>query len=69
MAHRRRRVLLPVCRALLHASAPESSASCSVHESTAWQCPKCQGPMYIVERLTAQILNGDSRWGCFVDTS
>jgi hypothetical protein len=69
MAHRRRRVLLPVCRALLHASAPESSASCSVHESTAWQCPKCQAPMYVVERLTARILNGDGRWACFVDTS
>jgi Putative transposase/Transposase zinc-binding domain len=69
MAHRRRRVLLPACRALLHASAPDSSASCSVHESTAWQCPKCQGPMYVVERLAARILNGEGRRACFVDTS
>lgn len=69
MAHRRRRVLLPACRALLHASAPDSSASCSVHESAAWQCPKCQGPMYVVERLTARILNGEGRRACFVDTS
>jgi hypothetical protein len=70
MAHRRRRTLLPVCRALLHVHVPDSSASPEADESITWLCPKCHGPMCVVERLTvADILWQQPSEGCFVDTS
>jgi hypothetical protein len=70
MAHRRRRVLLPVCRALLHAPSPrDSSTSPGADQPITWQCPKCQGPMCVLERLPPQILNEEDRWTCYIDTS
>ncbi|MBV8829275.1 MAG: IS91 family transposase [Acidobacteriaceae bacterium] len=69
MANRRRRVLLPVCRALLRAPSPPDSSLPDVDASITWQCPKCQGPMCVVERLSAQILKEENRCACFVDTS
>jgi Putative transposase/Transposase zinc-binding domain len=69
MANRRRRALLPICRALLHAPSPPDSSLPSVDVSIIWQCPKCQGPMCVVERLSAQILTEENRRACFVDTS
>jgi len=71
MANRRRRDLLPVCRALLGALPPvDTNAPLTAHESTVWQCPNCQGQMRVVERLTPkQILREEQRRVCFLDTS
>ena len=71
MAHRRRRVLLPVCRALLHApSPPDRAIPSAADESITWQCPKCHGPMCVVERLTVvEILREQPSQRVFVDTS
>jgi hypothetical protein len=56
LANRKRATLLPLCFHLLgsaqepqaaqHASSPEDSAGL-------WRCPKCGGPMKVIERLTA----------------
>jgi hypothetical protein len=71
MANRRRRDLLPVCRVLLDVPPPaEATPSLAAPESAVWQCPKCQGPMRVVERLTAgQILREEQRRVCPLDTS
>ena len=71
MANRRRRELLPVCRALLGAMPPaETIATPSAPETAVWQCPHCQGPMRVVERLTAkQILREEHRQVCVFDSS
>ena len=71
MAHRRRRVLLPICKALLHVSFPtDSSSSQDANQSITWKCPNCQGPMYVVERLTvAEILWDQPGRRDFLDTS
>jgi len=50
-AHRRRRVLLPVCRQLLRA-APAPDAPAPDAARPAWTCPQCGGPMVPIERLT-----------------
>jgi len=50
-AHRRRRILLPVCRQLLHA-APAPDAPVPDAARPAWTCPQCGGPMVPIERLT-----------------
>jgi hypothetical protein len=71
MACRRRRDLLPLCRALLSAPTPaDTSAVSAAQESAVWQCPHCQGQMRVVERLTAkQVLRLEQRRVCFLDTS
>jgi hypothetical protein len=58
LSSRRRRVLVPLCKQLLAAAAPNPA-----HTSTAapdpavatpmWICPRCGGPMIVIERLTA----------------
>jgi hypothetical protein len=54
LANRRRATLLPLCFHLL-GSAPqaEQDISGSKAPSALWLCPKCGGPMVLVERLTA----------------
>ncbi len=56
LANRRRAVFLPLCFQLL-GSAPEpqaeQEASATNGSSDLWLCPKCAGPMVVVERLTA----------------
>jgi hypothetical protein len=69
LANRRRGDLLPVCRALLSAP-PPAGTTAHANESLVWQCPKCQGEMRVVERLTAQqIPQEEHRRVCFLDTS
>jgi hypothetical protein len=54
LANRRRAALLPRCFAALHATPPNQSETPTT--STAhplWRCPKCGGPMAVVERFTA----------------
>jgi Putative transposase/Transposase zinc-binding domain len=55
LANRRRRVLLPLCRTLLAVEPPPLPATPSATPFL-WLCPHCQGPMRIIERLTANQL-------------
>jgi hypothetical protein len=73
LANRRRGELLPLCRILLGRSQPDQEHASSLvpfNEHEVWKCPRCQGPMQIVERLTAfQIFYEESRQVCVVDSS
>jgi hypothetical protein len=53
LANRRRATLLPLCFQLL-GSAPqaEQDIAGSKASSDLWLCPKCGGPMVVIERLT-----------------
>jgi hypothetical protein len=55
LAHRRRGVLLPLCRTLL-AVEPLPVPATPAATPILWLCPCCQGPMRVIERLTAQQL-------------
>jgi hypothetical protein len=55
-AHRRRAALLPLCFALLATRLePQSAKDASVTDGPQplWACPRCGGPMTIIERFTA----------------
>jgi hypothetical protein len=52
LANRRRGELLPLCRTLLLAR-PKPLPSTPTASPVLWMCPCCQGPMRLVERLTA----------------
>jgi len=54
LANRRRATTLPLCFQLL-GSAPqtEQGASSAKDATPLWLCPKCGGPMRVIERLTA----------------
>src|SRR5215471_16059289 len=55
LANRRRAALLPRCFAALHAVPPQAQSDPSTAPTTQplWCCPKCGGPMSVVERFTA----------------
>src|SRR5207302_4091159 len=55
LANRRRAALLPRCFAALHATPPknESEPSTAATAHPLWRCPKCGGPMAVVERFNA----------------
>ena len=56
LANRRRVTLLPLCFHLLgSAQQPqtEQNVSSTKDSSDPWHCPKCGGPMKVIERLTA----------------
>jgi Putative transposase len=53
LANRRRAELLPLCRSLLAAAPPAEKAGVA-DQTVLWRCPCCQGPMQIVEILTAK---------------
>jgi hypothetical protein len=54
LAHRRRATLLPRCLELLHvATLVVAEVKPSGSDHTLFRCPLCQGPMVIVERLSA----------------
>jgi len=54
LANRQRASLLPLCFQLLN-SAPQTEQDTSGvrNANDLWRCPKCAGPMVVVERLTA----------------
>jgi len=54
LANRQRATLLPLCFQLL-SSAPQTEQDTSgvKNSNDLWRCPKCAGPMVVVERLTA----------------
>jgi hypothetical protein len=69
LANRTRKNLLPLCRFLLHQSPPATEAS-SLNQPPTWPCPLCQGPMYVLERLTAaQILFAETGLTVSYDSS
>ena len=55
LANRRRLALLPRCFAAFHATPPknESEMSAAPTAHPLWRCPKCGGPMIVIERFTA----------------
>jgi Putative transposase/Transposase zinc-binding domain len=55
LASRRRAQLLPLCLAALDSAAAQTRTATSTAQdmNPSWFCPKCGGPMVIVERLTA----------------
>jgi Putative transposase/Transposase zinc-binding domain len=56
LANRKRATLLPLCLQLLGSEQPpqaEPHGSDSEGFSDSWRCPKCGGPMKVIERLTA----------------
>ena len=69
LANRRRSKLLLLCRDLLPPMAEQASASL-LREPALWLCPRCHGPMSVLERLTAaQLLDNEGRQECAFDTS
>jgi hypothetical protein len=60
LANRRRATLLPLCFQLLgviQQPQTEQEVSAAKESSPLWLCPKCRGPMVVIERMTAaQIL-------------
>src|SRR5262249_52007884 len=59
LANRRRNKLLPLCRALLP---PVEQPASAKPEPALWLCPRCHGPMGVLERLTAiQLLDTEGR--------
>jgi hypothetical protein len=56
LANRRRATLLPLCFQGLDAVQPsrtEPEASPAQEPNPLWVCPRCGGPMVVIERLTA----------------
>jgi hypothetical protein len=56
LANRRRATLLPLCFQLLGAAQElqtEQNVSSTKDSHDLWRCPKCGGPMAVIERLTA----------------
>ena len=60
LAHRRRGALLPLCRTLL-AVEPLPVPTTPAATPILWLCPCCQGPMRVIERLTAQQLREEGQ--------
>jgi hypothetical protein len=61
MTHRRRTVLLPICRELIGAnSEPEKSERAKADDQPVWLCPHCGGPMVVLQRLTAEQIAWES---------
>jgi Putative transposase len=52
LANRRRATTLPLCFQLLGAAPQTEQAASTARSSDLWSCPKCGGPMMVVERLT-----------------
>ena len=54
LANRRRSTLLPLCRQLLGAvPQTDPGTSATKQPRPLWLCPKCGGPMLVIERFTA----------------
>jgi len=69
LANRRRGEILPLCQSLLAAAPPVETAGTTV-PTLLWRCPCCQGPMQIVEVLTAkQIPRAERGQVAILDTS
>jgi hypothetical protein len=70
LANRKRCSFLALCRKLLACRPPEPAAVAAATEPAVCRCPRCNGPMRIVENLTAtQILRQAVQRICTVDSS
>jgi hypothetical protein len=70
LANRRRGQLLPLCRTLLSAPPPPTREGEPDAGGELWLCPCCQGPMRVIEFLTAdQIAQEESRKVAILDSS
>src|SRR5262252_5012916 len=69
LANRKRGRLLPLCRALLN-QLPETAPMLSESQTAVPECPKCHGPMRVIETFTAEeIVIAESREVLILDTS
>jgi hypothetical protein len=69
LTNRHRAQSVSRCRQLLDVAPQPQSATKPVRDGT-WPCPKCAGPMVVVERLSAQqVRERRAGWESFVDTS
>jgi hypothetical protein len=70
LANRRRSLSLPLCRRLLGTSRPLSSLAMNGSALTLHCCPRCHGPMQVIQRLTAaELLRELSRGVAVLDSS
>ena len=70
LANSRRTALLPLCRQLLDMKPPPSpSAPAKCDDRATWSCPRCHGPMVILEKLTATQLRQSASQCAFFDSS
>lgn len=71
LASRRRGTLLPVCKQLLQPASSETPKTVtSTSDSGAWRCPRCGGPMHLIEKLSAvQIRRISVGRECIADSS
>ncbi|MEK7994336.1 MAG: IS91 family transposase [Planctomycetota bacterium] len=73
LASRRRAALSPLCQQLLNTNPPTRSPTppaTQARPQAAWICPRCGGPMVVIERLTAQQIRWESlAQVAFADTS
>jgi hypothetical protein len=53
LANRRRAAFLPLCFHLLDAAQEPQADQNAADSNGLWRCPKCGGPMVVIERLTA----------------
>jgi hypothetical protein len=53
LANRRRATTLPLCFQLLGSATQAQTEVSTTSSSDAWLCPKCGGPMLVIERLSA----------------
>ena len=61
MANRRRAALLTICRELIGSnSESEKSEMAQIDGQPAWLCPRCSGPMVVIQRLTAEQIASES---------
>ena len=54
LANRRRATTLPLCFQLLGSTPQPNPEATPVSSNDVWLCPKCGGPMLVIERLTAE---------------
>ena len=53
LANRRRATTLPLCFQLLGSARLAKAEASTAGSNDAWLCPKCGGPMLVIERFTA----------------
>ena len=73
LANRRRKLLLPLCQQLLmmvpHPASPDTVQPDSSSPAL-WRCPRCGGPMLLVESFTAlQSCPSSTEWRNRIDSS
>lgn len=54
LANRRRREMIPLCRRLLGDTQPSPRTASDSDTKAFWSCPRCGGPMALLEKLTSQ---------------